>query len=190
MQAYPWHSMARINAQTAALLAGIVDGHTVADAAEVAPSGCSPAPTSPSAWSSCAARPSARVQAARAVFSQALAFKQAGERSALVAAAQHRVGVLARGGADVTPEVANRIRRMLTAAVHPPGEPVKPRAASGSTAMPASRSAEEATMFTRKRAADTAAALALAERVHGTRRPGRSRQAMSRWTRCSSTARH
>ena len=106
--------MARINAQTAALLAGIVDGHTVADAAEVA-----------GVWRRTAFRllarpdvaerleqlrgqtvghaqsrlmalidpaadalgdvliedsgPTARVQAARAVFSQALAFKQAGE---------------------------------------------------------------------------------------------------------------
>ncbi len=35
-QAYPWHSVARINQETEALLAGIVDGRTVADAAEVA----------------------------------------------------------------------------------------------------------------------------------------------------------
>lgn len=52
---------------------------------------------------------------------------EARERSALVAAAQHRAHRLARGDADVTPEVADRIRSMLTAAVHPPGEPRKPR---------------------------------------------------------------
>lgn len=52
---------------------------------------------------------------------------EARERSALVAAAQHRAHRLARGDVDITPEVADRIRAMLTAAVHPPGEPVKPR---------------------------------------------------------------
>lgn len=52
---------------------------------------------------------------------------EARERSALVAAAEHRAHRLARGELDITPEVADRIRAMLTAAVHPPGEPVKPR---------------------------------------------------------------
>jgi len=52
---------------------------------------------------------------------------EARERSALVAAAEHRAHRLARGDVEVTPEVADRIRSMLTAAVHPPGSPVKPR---------------------------------------------------------------
>lgn len=52
---------------------------------------------------------------------------EARERSALVAAAEHRAHRLARGDAEVTPEVADRIRSMLTAAVHPPGELRKPR---------------------------------------------------------------
>ncbi len=50
---------------------------------------------------------------------------EARERQALVAAAEHRAHRLALGDVEVTGEVAARIRSMLTAAVHPPGEPVK-----------------------------------------------------------------
>ena len=52
---------------------------------------------------------------------------EARSRAALVAAAEHRAHRLARGDVEVTGEVAARIRAALTAAVHPPGEPVKPR---------------------------------------------------------------
>lgn len=52
---------------------------------------------------------------------------EAREQTALVAAAEHRAHRLARGDVEVAPEVANRIRSMLTASVHPPGERRKPR---------------------------------------------------------------
>ncbi len=113
--------MARINQETEALLAGIVDGRTVADAAVAA--GVSrrtafrllarpdvaerleqlqrqtvdhaqsrlmalidPAADALGDVLTAESGPTARVQAARAVFSQALAFKQAGELAARIAA--------------------------------------------------------------------------------------------------------
>lgn len=118
--------MARINQEIEALLAGIVDGRTVADAAEVA--GVSrrtafrllarpdvaerleqlrrqtighahsrlsalvdPAADALGAVLIEDSGPTARVQAARTVFSQALAFKQAGELEARIAALEAAV---------------------------------------------------------------------------------------------------
>ena len=118
--------MARINPQTEALLAGIVDGRTVADAADVV--GVSrrtafrllarpdvaerleqlqrqtvdhaqsrlmalidPAADALGAVLGEDSGPTARVQAARTVFSQALAFKQAGELENRIAALEAAV---------------------------------------------------------------------------------------------------
>jgi len=118
--------MARINPQTEALLAGIVDGRTVADAADVV--GVSrrtafrllarpdvaerleqlqrqtvdhaqsrlmalidPAADALGDVLTAESGPTARVQAARAVFSQALAFKQAGELEDRIAALEAAV---------------------------------------------------------------------------------------------------